>query len=143
MDAEVRLRDRDLAKTAYRLVEELVGSKPDSLGDYEIAVQRFAGSLRRDGLAAAVSGLQREKGERGEVVLRHLATALAPAAGLPSGRNEPTAFADAVRCAGVDRYTLLARQAMELVTWLRRAVQAAQGARPASTGVAQGGRPSA
>lgn len=76
-------------------------------------------TILRSGLSAALAGVER-RGDRGCLVLEHLASAEVP------GLEGATAadFARRVRALDVDGYILATREMMAVVTWLKRAVQA-------------------
>ncbi|MBX6351583.1 MAG: hypothetical protein IRZ11_08780 [Clostridia bacterium] len=129
MAARARLRDRDMARRAYSLVAGLLAGKggekaENVLKDYSIALQAFTGSLLRDGLAAAVAAMERQADleNRGQAVLSHLAAGIADST--EGGSPDPRRFAEDVRRADTRRYMRMTREAIEFVTWLRRAVQA-------------------
>jgi len=87
--------------------------------NYQIAVNDLGSNILRSGLCAALASVQR-LGDRGNVLLGHLASA-----GVP-GLNEPTAgnLAKLVRELDADGYMIATREMLQVATWLKRAVQA-------------------
>lgn len=109
-------RDQQRALHAYGCV---AGVGP-ALREYKIAVDGLGANILRIGLCAALATLQREKGERGQTVLEHLASA-----GLPGLEGATAAnLAQRVYRLDVDAYMLATREAVRVATWLKRAAQA-------------------
>lgn len=120
-------RDQERARRAY----EAIGGVPEGeREDYKIAVHALGAEILESGLAAAMSGLERRK-EKGDLLRGHLA-----AAGIPkliqAGTNEPilsepvsaTNLPDKIRALDTDAYILATRETLQIVLWLKRAVQA-------------------
>lgn len=110
------LRDQQRACLAYTKVAQI----DDSLRDeYRICIRSFAANLRRMGLAAASSQLERD-GRAGERLLEHLA-----AADIVGLGTDPKLLPERAR--GLDdvtAYMLATRELLRLAGWLIRAVQA-------------------
>jgi hypothetical protein len=110
-------KDQERALDAYRWAKQAADLK-----DYEIAVQSFAASLLRGGLAVAVSVLERSKKRSG---FAHLLTRLAayPAPGILLGPAED--WPERVRgIADTTSYMQATREFIALAAWLRRACRA-------------------
>jgi CRISPR-associated protein Cmr5 len=112
----VHTRDQRRALHAYEVVGRV--AKKDQK-DYKIAVNDFGANILRGGLVAALAAVER-LGERGKVLLDHLATA-----GIPGlqGVTHDNLFAQ-VRKLEVDAYMIATREMIAVATWLKRAVQA-------------------
>lgn len=110
------LRDQQRALHAYEAVAAVPHQQQK---DYAIAVNDLGANILRSGLCAAIASVQR-LGNRGEVLLGHLAAARAP------GLEDATAqnLAERVRRLDVDDYMLATRELLRVATWLKRAVQA-------------------
>lgn len=117
-------KDQERALWAYECAH--VARESNALDDYEIAVQTFAATLHRSGLAVAVSVLERNKSRRGyESLLNDIAARLP----LHGGDQPPGAEADdwpsAVRkLDDVSKYMVTTREVLACATWLRRACRA-------------------
>jgi CRISPR-associated protein Cmr5 len=120
-----RTRDQERALHAYRCVETVGKGVFD---EYKVHVNDLGPAVLRSGLAAALSWLERELGDRDRegaalLLLEHLAEHLGalawPARTGPTGRALP----GAVRELSVARYQLVARETLQLAVWFRRAVQ--------------------
>lgn len=111
-------RDQHRAVYAYQRVADVPKADRD---DYEIALQTFAGTLVRSGLAAAIAALERIRKRQGtEAFLKHLAEAKIP--GLEATKWDE--LGGRVRALDLDRYMLATREILRLTAWFRRAVQA-------------------
>lgn len=118
--AKLHLRDQERALHAY----EAVGNVPaEKRRDYKIAVEGLGANILRGGLCAALAAIQR-LGERGKVLLDHLATASVPGLEGTSADN----LAERVRKLDADAYMIAAREMLQVAMWLKRAVQATFGA---------------
>jgi CRISPR-associated protein Cmr5 len=110
------LRDQRRALHAY----ESVGKVPDAqLKDYEIAVNDLGANILRSGLCAAIAAVQR-LGNRGDLLLGHLAAAGVPGVGGAAAND----VAKRVRELDADAYMIATRETLEVAGWLKRAVQA-------------------
>jgi|GEM_PF-708816 len=87
--------------------------------DYDIAVNDLGANILRGGLCAALAAIQR-LGNRGEVLLDHLATAGVP--GLDSANAGD--LVRRVRELDADSYMIATREMLLVAAWLKRAVQA-------------------
>lgn len=114
--AQPLLRDQRRALHAYDSVSKV---PKEGRKDYEIAVNDLGANILRSGLCAALAAVQR-LGERGNLLLEHLANA-----GVP-GLEKATAkeLAKRVRELDVDAYMIATREMLEVAVWLKRAVQA-------------------
>ncbi len=117
------LRDQQRACLAYTKVAEV---QAELRKDYRIVVQDFGTNLRRLGLAAALSMLERKgKGKDkdnsgGQLLLEHLAKASVTGLG-----DKPEALARHAReIDDLAAYMLASRELMRLASWFNRAVQA-------------------
>jgi CRISPR-associated protein Cmr5 len=110
------LRDQQRALHAYEAVSSVHDSQQK---DYEIAVNDLGANILRSGLCAAIASVQR-LGNRGEVLLGHLASAGVP--GL-EGATAQT-LAQRVRELEAESYMLATRELLSIAMWLKRAVQA-------------------
>ncbi len=110
------LRDQRRALHAY----ESVGAVPkEHWKDYTIAVNDLGANILRSGLCAAIAAVQR-LGNRGDVLLGHLASAGAPGLENASARD----FAAHVRKLDADAYVMATRELLRVAAWLKRAAQA-------------------
>lgn len=107
------LRDQLRARSAYAHVGSVA---PTLRSDYAIAVRALGTNLRRLGLAAAVSLLERRKQPASQLLLKHITE------GLPELRGNPAARAREVDDLG--SYMHLTRELLRRVSWFHRAVQA-------------------
>ena len=121
-------RDQKRARHAYKVVSAI--TDPSEQKDYKIAVHAFGADILRSGLAAAMAGLERRK-KKGERLRDDLAKAGIPglvrADGEPVLREDPPTGANLpakVRALPLDDYILATRETLQIVVWLRRAVQA-------------------
>ena len=112
-----RLRqDQKRALEAYKWAEQADAER--LLDDYETAVQGFAATLLRSGLAAAVATLERnvkDKRDGGRKLLTDLAQYHQSTLDLWPGE---------VRRMDVAAYMLATRELLALLAWLRRACRA-------------------
>lgn len=110
------LRDQQRALHAY----EVVASVPEAQRkDYQIAVKDLGANILRSGICAAIASVQR-LGNRGGVLLGHLATAAVP--GLEGATAQD--LAQRVRTLDADSYMIATRELLSVASWLKRAVQA-------------------
>jgi CRISPR-associated protein Cmr5 len=86
---------------------------------YEIAVNELGANTLRSGLCAALAAVQ-GLGERGKLLLSHLASADVP--GLEGAT--PGDLARRVRELDADAYVLATPEMLQVAMWLKRAVQA-------------------
>jgi CRISPR-associated protein Cmr5 len=113
------LRDQRRALYAY----EAVGKVPKAQQkDYEIAVNDLGANILRSGLCAAIAAVQR-LGDRGTLLLGHLATACVP--GLEGAAASD--LARRVQELDADAYMIATREMLRVAVWLKRAVQATFG----------------
>jgi len=113
------LRDQRRALHAY----EAVGKVPkEHQKDYEIAVNDLGANILRSGLCAAIAAVQR-LGNRGDLLLGHLAAAGVPGLEGATGRD----LAERVRKLDADAYMIATREMLQVGVWLKRAVQATFG----------------
>jgi CRISPR-associated protein Cmr5 len=113
------LRDQRRALHAYEAVNTVPSEQRK---DYKTAVNDLGANILRGGLCAALATVQR-LGDRGDLLLDHLATAGVP--GLESATRH-----DLVRRVGslsADAYMVATREMIQVATWLKRAVQATFG----------------
>lgn len=115
----VVLRDQQRARFAYARVAEVPEGKRK---DYENAVLSLGADILRVGLLAALAAVQR-LGERGDLLLDHLAKAKIP--GLEAENGDE--LVAAARKLDVDGYMIATRETLAVVSWLRRACQATFG----------------
>ena len=109
-------REQPRALHAY---DSVAAVPPGQQKDYKIAVDGLGANILRSGLGAAIASVQR-LGNRGDVLLGHLATAGAP--GLEGATAQ--SLAQRVRGLDVDSYMIATRELLQVATWLKRAVQA-------------------
>ena len=113
------LRDQQRALHAYEAVDNVPKAQQK---DYEIAVNDLGANILRSGLCAAIAAVQR-LGNRGEILLGHLA-----AAGVPGLEGAgPNDLARRVRKLDADAYMIATREMLQVAVWLKRAVQASFG----------------
>ena len=110
------LRDQQRALHAYNAVATVQSGQQK---DYEIAVNDLGANILRSGLCAAIASVQR-LGNRGDVILAHLASAGVP--GLENATAQD--LAQRVRGLDADSYMMATRELLQVATWLKRAVQA-------------------
>ncbi len=113
------LRDQQRALHAYDAVAQVQAGQQK---DYQIAVNDLGASILRSGLCAAIASVQR-LGNRGEVLLDHLASAGVPGLEGATAQN----LAQRVRGLDAESYMLATRELLQVATWLKRAVQATFG----------------
>ena len=111
------LRDQQRACLAYEKVAEVDVGVRDS---YRIAVQDLGTNLRRMGLAASVSMLERRSDPAGRLLLGHIAAARIRGLG-DDARHLPSC---ARKLDDVSSYMLATRELLRLAAWFNRAVQA-------------------
>lgn len=120
-------REQQRALQAYARVEAAAKEGKELRADYKPRVNGLGATVLRDGLAAALTFLERER-ERNPAakrVLEDLASCLAEAR-LPElgeglrGEKLP----EKVRGLKLDAYMLATREVLRLLVWFRRAVQA-------------------
>jgi CRISPR-associated protein (Cas_Cmr5) len=118
-------KDQMRAIGAYKFVrdEQTAGR----LDKYEGAVQTFAATVLRSGLAVAVSVLERNREDDGpKQLLSHLEDpAWGGVPGIPIQRPERESWPSRVRAIeNVTDYMLATRELLAIATWLRRACRA-------------------
>ena len=115
-------KDQGRALDAYRWAEG--AKKVGHLKEFEIAVQSFAASLLRSGLAVAAAVLERDRKRPAvERLLGNLASHMVP--GIDSRQVTGTSWPASVRAiADTSHYMLATREYIALTTWLRRACRA-------------------
>ena len=115
-------KDQERALWAYKRACD--ADRDKHLDDYEIAVQTFAATLHRSGLAVAVSVLERNKSRSGySSLLRDIAGRLPLHDDVQQSPID--AWPSAVRGLNdVSRYMVTTREVLACVTWLRRACRA-------------------
>lgn len=113
------LRDQERALKAYTAVAEIQKKGKDIQTDYKISVHALGAEILQSGLAAAMAGLERRK-EEGDLLRGQLA-----AAGIP-GLTQSTcaSLPGDVRALELDPYIIATRETLQVVLWLKRAVQA-------------------
>lgn len=117
------MKDLERARHAFACTGQVAAAvrKP-----YRSRAHALGPNILRSGLAAAVTFLEREAGEKrpeeraARDLLTHIASA--PLPGLEGATT--TNVADKLRNLEVDDYILATREALALCLWLRRAVQA-------------------
>jgi len=119
-------REQQRALQVYARVEAASKQSRELRADYKPRVNGLGATVLRDGLAAALTFLEREnKNEAAKRVLDDLASCLAEAR-LPElgeglrGEKLP----EKVRELKLDAYMLATREVLRLLVWFRRAVQA-------------------
>lgn len=112
------LREQQRALHAYSAVDSVPFDK-QSRENYKIAVNNLGANILRSGLCAAIASVQR-LGNRGDVLLGHLASAGVPGLEEASAQN----FAQRVRNLDADSYMIATRELLQVAKWLKRAVQA-------------------
>lgn len=117
------LRDQVRALHAYKSVEAV---KAELQKNYKIAVLAFGTNILRSGLSAALSDLERKLDDQAKpsaalILLEHLRDAKIPH--IPAA-TEPRKVPAAVRGLEADQYMLATRETLQVVVWLKRAVQA-------------------
>jgi CRISPR-associated protein Cmr5 len=109
-------RDQQRALHAYAAVAEVPREQQN---DYKIAVNDLGANILRNGLCAAIAAVQR-LGSRGDIVLKHLASAGVP--GLEGATDKD--IAGRIRELDADAYMIATREMLQVAKWLKRAVQA-------------------
>lgn len=119
-----RTRDQERARHAYRCVGEV---KEKELGaDYKPRVNGFPAMVQRNGLAAAISFVERDASKEDKAAalfLTHLADADIPNLKGKKGNALP----GAIRALPVPDYMLATREVLKISIWFRRAAQALLG----------------
>lgn len=113
------VRDQRCALHAYEALDQV---PEERRGEYKLVVNDLGANILRSGLCAALAALERQKDQRSQLALEHVASA-----GLP-GLEAATAadlFAR-VRQLDVDAYLIATREALRTATWLKRAAQAVE-----------------
>lgn len=110
------LRDQQRALHVY---DAVAGVQKAQQKDYQIAVNDLGANILRSGLCAAIASVQR-LGDRGSVLLGHLATAGVPGLEGATASN----LAEKIRKLDADGYMIATREMLQVATWLKRAVQA-------------------
>lgn len=105
-------RDQERAAFAWRCLGGLTGDRKK----YTTAVQTFAGTLRRGGLAVAVATLDRLEARE---LKQHLCEARI--AGFPPRAEQLAATVFAMDAAA---YMIATREAIAVAVWLKRAAEA-------------------
>ena len=120
-------RDQQRAQFAYRAVGSITDEAEQK--DYKIAVHTLGAEILKSGLAAAMAGLERRE-RRGDRLRNDLANARIPGL-VQQGRQgvlqEPLTGANLpakVRALPLDDYIFATRETLQVVLWLKRAVQA-------------------
>ena len=112
-------RDQARAAHAYGVVGSL---RKDDIKNFKIVINSFGATVLKGGLCAAIAWAQRyhdrEASER-------LLMALGDAAIAGVGRVQAGDLPERVRELPCDSYMLATRDALAVIVWLRRAVQAA------------------
>lgn len=127
-EGQARLsRDQRRALDAYKAVAEVQKKDKKDQEEYEIAVHALGADILRSGLAAAMAGLERREA-KGLLLLSHLAKAKIPGLGNDA---EPKDIPAKIRDLPLDDYILATRETLQVVLWLKRAVQAKDGQAPA------------
>jgi len=114
------LRDQRRALHAYNAVGQVPTGQQRT--DYKIAVNDLGANILRGGLCAALASVQR-LGERGNILLGHLATANVP--GLQNSTAEN--LVEHVRELDGEAYMIATREMLQVASWLKRAAQATFG----------------
>lgn len=112
------LRDQQRALHAYDAVSGVPTDK-QCRDNYKNAVNDLGANILRSGLCAAIASVQR-LGDRGDVLLGHLASAGVPGLENATAHN----LAQRVRGLDADSYMMATRELLQVATWLKRAVQA-------------------
>ena len=117
-------KDQERALWAYERARARADHDGAALDEYESAVQAFAATLHRSGLAVAVSVLERNKSRSGYQSLLTDISARLPlheADEPPRGYDWPSE----IRALNdVSKYMFMTREVLACVTWLRRACRA-------------------
>ncbi len=114
----IRTRDQERALHAYKSVEDV---PKEWLDEYKIAVNGLGSYIMRNGLAATMAYLERERERKAvERLADHLAEANIPGLERCSGKDLPRV----VRSLPLDDYQVATREILKLLVWFRRAVRA-------------------
>lgn len=113
------LRDQRRAFHAYEAVANVPQAQQK---DYKVAVKDLGANILQSGLCAALASVQR-LGQRGELLLEHLASA--SVSGLEGASAQD--IAKRVCELDTDTYMIATREMLEVAKWLKRAVQATFG----------------
>lgn len=119
-----RTREQQRALHAYQCVEAVLDDKQRN--DYKARVHGLGSAVLREGLAAALTFLEREKENAATAKLLDDVAAYLATAGLP-GLEEArpgSALPAVVRGLPLEEYMLATREVLKLLVWFRRAVQA-------------------
>ena len=116
-------RDQARALHAYKSVEAV---NAELQKNYKIAVLAFGTNILRSGLSAALSDLERKLNDDGKpsaalALMDHLRNADVPH--IPAS-TRPRDVPAEVRKMGTVEYMLATRETLQVVVWLKRAVQA-------------------
>lgn len=106
-------RDQKRAKSAYEFVAKHGGK------DIRIAVNALGPNIIQLGMAAAIADLQR-RGGKAKPILDFLAKSELPLGGSTS---DAEALPSRIRALPVGTYMLVTRETLQLVRWLKRALQ--------------------
>ncbi|MCC6696205.1 MAG: type III-B CRISPR module-associated protein Cmr5 [Candidatus Hydrogenedentes bacterium] len=112
----VLIREQKRALHAYECIDSVRNSDQRN---YKIAVNDLGANIMRSGLCAALAAVQRLD-KRGEVLLKHLASAQVP--GLKG--TKAADLTQRVRELSVDEYMIATREMLQVAMWLKRASQA-------------------
>ncbi|MDC0741485.1 type III-B CRISPR module-associated protein Cmr5 [Polyangium mundeleinium] len=115
-----RTRDQERALHAYARVKAAV--EAGLKDEYKVLVHGLAPTVQRNGLAAAISFIEREK-PRTKAAGRFLDDLAAASLPHLDGRKGDTLPGD-IRGLQVPEYMLVTREVLKLAIWFRRAVQA-------------------
>lgn len=126
-------RDQQRAVFAYSKVRDVIDDPELSDSETEAygrLVRNLGTQIRRDGLSTAIAFIERNRG-KDEVVrlFEHLAEAPIPHVGESShaGSEPKIGVPSTIRSLSVDEYMLVTRETLQVVKWLKRAVQAEMG----------------
>ena len=115
-------KDQQRAFWAYKRAR--AAHADNKLDEYEIAVQTFAATLHRSGLAVAVSVLERNKSRSG---YQSLLTDISVRLPLHDDDEPPLDYdwpSEVRALSDVSKYMIMTREVLSCVTWLRRACRA-------------------
>ncbi|ATB51337.1 type III-B CRISPR module-associated protein Cmr5 [Corallococcus macrosporus] len=125
-------REQRRALEVYARVREVRDRHPRLCAEYKPRVNGLGAAVLRDGLAAALSFLERERTPATDRLLEDLAVCLAQVLSKPGLRGEE--LPEAVRNLKLEAYMLATREALRLLVWFRRAVQSTFPAEASSHG---------
>lgn len=115
----MRIRDQERARQAYTDVEAV---PTDHRRGYKIAVNSFGTYVLREGLAAALAWIERDKNEKAKILLiEHLARTNIRGIGPV---KDWQLFCKTARSVPAADYMLATRDLLKTMIWYRRAVQA-------------------